>query len=442
MGDHAVGPDQGDADEQVPRRAVAASAAGPLALVATAPADGAAGRRPSRASRWPAPASAARPARRARVPARTTATRSPAACSTTRSSRWCRGPGRAGAVAPPVQLGAAAAGTTASRASAAAAQHRRRLARCRGRGHAPGRHARDCVASPAAGVPGRRSRRQPAPRGERAADADGSSVPASTACGAEAVGRSAGIRTPPPARPPAAGGRRCAPAGHLAAQPRASGRPCPGWTARPGRTRSAAAAWCPGLGAEHARHVPGLVHADAVLAGDRPAVRDAEVEDRAGHLLGRARPRPAGVVEEDQRVQVAVAGVEDVGHPDAGARRTSSPMRAQHLRQRGARDHAVLDDVVGADPADRGERGLAPLPDQRPLGVVGGDPDLERAVVPAEPLDLGRTARSTSAAGPSSSTMSTAPGAGRVAAVHGRLGGLDGQRVHHLDRRRHHPGAR
>ena len=36
-----------------------------------------------------------------------------------------------------------------------------------------------------------------------------------------------------------------------------------------------------------------LSDADAVLAGDRAAVLDAEVEDRAGDLLGRARPRPA-----------------------------------------------------------------------------------------------------------------------------------------------------
>ncbi len=38
---------------------------------------------------------------------------------------------------------------------------------------------------------------------------------------------------------------------------------------------------------EHPRHVGRLVDADPVLAGDRPAVADAEVEDRAADLLGR-----------------------------------------------------------------------------------------------------------------------------------------------------------
>ena len=147
------------------------------------------------------------------------------------------------------------------------------------------------------------------------------------------------------------------------------------------------------------------------------------------------------VVEEHERVQVAVAGVEDVGHPDAARRRTIVGDAAQHLGQRGARDDAVLHDVVRADPADRGERRLAALPEQRPLGVVGRDADLERPAVAAERLDLRRTAPRPRRAGPSSSTMSTAPGALRVAAVHRRLGRLDRERVHHLDRGRHDAGA-
>ena len=70
-----------------------------------------------------------------------------------------------------------------------------------------------------------------------------------------------------------------------------------------------------------------LVRADAVLAGDRAAVLDAQVEDRARHLLGPLGLARHGVVEEHQRVQVAVAGVEDVGHPDAVLAADSSAMR-------------------------------------------------------------------------------------------------------------------
>ena len=156
-----------------------------------------------------------------------------------------------------------------------------------------------------------------------------------------------------------------------------------------------------------------------------------------------ARSACAGhrVVEEHQRVQVAVAGVEDVGHPDARARRRGRAIAPQHLGQRGPRDHAVLDDVVGADPADRGERGLAALPEQRPLGVVGGDPDLERAGLRGTAgstcgelsVHLGRRAVQLD--------DQHRAGALRVAAVHRGLGRLDGQRVHHLDGGRDHAGG-
>ena len=78
---------------------------------------------------------------------------------------------------------------------------------------------------------------------------------------------------------------------------------------------------------EHARHVLRLVHADAVLAGDRAAVLDAEVEDGAADALGRLAGTLDLVVEEHQRVQVAVAGVEDVGHPHARRRRRARRWR-------------------------------------------------------------------------------------------------------------------
>jgi hypothetical protein len=71
------------------------------------------------------------------------------------------------------------------------------------------------------------------------------------------------------------------------------------------------------VGAEHPRHVPGLVNADAVLAGDRAAVLQAGVQDRTGDLLGRFGLARHLVVVEHQRVEVPVARVEHVGYPDA-----------------------------------------------------------------------------------------------------------------------------
>ena len=166
---------------------------------------------------------------------------------------------------------------------------------------------------------------------------------------------------------------------------------------------------------------------------------DAQVEDRAAHLLGRLTGTLDRVVEEHQRVQVAVAGVEDVGHADAGVPGEVGD-RLEHLGQRGARDDAVLDDVVGADPPDRGERGLAALPDQRAVGRVGGEPLLEGAVLVAQPLDLGVLLLDLDR---STVELDDEHGAGAVGvvAVHGGLGGLDRERVHHLDRGGHDAGG-
>src|SRR6185436_20391880 len=66
-------------------------------------------------------------------------------------------------------------------------------------------------------------------------------------------------------------------------------------------------------------HQVALLDADAVLAGEAAADVDAQLEDLGACFLG-----PLGLtlvvgVVEDERMQVAVAGVEDVGHPEAVA---------------------------------------------------------------------------------------------------------------------------
>jgi len=186
------------------------------------------------------------------------------------------------------------------------------------------------------------------------------------------------------------------------------------------------------VGAEHLRHVPGLVHAHAVLAGDRAAVLQAGVQDRAGHLLGRLGLTRHLVVVEHQRVQVPVARVEYVRHPDpGGSRQRGDP--GQHRAQRRPRHHAVLDDERRADPAHRGERRLAPGPDDRPLGRVVGRPDLGRARGLAQGTD-GRQFGLHLGGRPVQLDDQHGARPGRVVAVHRGLGRLDGQRVHHLDR--------
>ena len=112
-----------------------------------------------------------------------------------------------------------------------------------------------------------------------------------------------------------------------------------------------------------------------MFAGDRAAESDAQPQDVGGQRLGALEGARLTAVVEDERVQVAVAGVEHVGHAHAVLRRQLLD-GDQRLAQLRARHHAVLDDEVGADPPDRRERALAPLPQQRALLGVGGDPHL------------------------------------------------------------------
>src|SRR5712692_2250947 len=114
---------------------------------------------------------------------------------------------------------------------------------------------------------------------------------------------------------------------------------------------------------KHHRHELLLFLADAVLAGDRAARLDAEFQNAEGQLLGEALLPGDLAVVEHQGMQVAVAGVEDVGYTQARFRAELFDV-AHHLGQRRARDHAVLNDVVRRDASHCGESGLAALPDQ------------------------------------------------------------------------------
>ena len=88
--------------------------------------------------------------------------------------------------------------------------------------------------------------------------------------------------------------------------------------------------------------------------------------------------RLVGVVE-DQRMQIAVAGVEDVGDAQAVLLRQLAHA-GQHLRQFLARDGAVHAVIVGRDAADRRERRLAAGPEGQPLRLRRRDAAGGRAV--------------------------------------------------------------
>ena len=170
--------------------------------------------------------------------------------------------------------------------------------------------------------------------------------------------------------------------------PSRRGRSCAGSRVRSGsKTARRRVIASRSSGENKQRHLRDLLDADAVLAGDAAAERDARLEDLpAGreHALDLVR---VALVEEDDRVDVAVAGVEDVADAEAvalGRRRD----RAQDLGHARARHDAVLRAVVRREAPDGAERPLARLPERGALGVVARRRRTSRAPCrPAERVD-------------------------------------------------------
>src|SRR5205807_1127317 len=106
------------------------------------------------------------------------------------------------------------------------------------------------------------------------------------------------------------------------------------------------------------RHVAVLLHADAVLAGERTARLDARREDLDAGLL-RALELIGSVaqVEHDQRMNVPVPGMEDIGDPDA-VPLSGLLDETEDLGKAGPRDDPVLHVVVRGETAHRRERAL------------------------------------------------------------------------------------
>ena len=91
------------------------------------------------------------------------------------------------------------------------------------------------------------------------------------------------------------------------------------------RARSAGENWT--------SHQVALLDADAVLAGQAAADRDAQLQDLGAGKLGPVRLVGVVGIVEDQRMQVAVAGVEDVGDLEA--------VRSADLRRSGPAPRAA-----------------------------------------------------------------------------------------------------
>ena len=104
--------------------------------------------------------------------------------------------------------------------------------------------------------------------------------------------------------------------------------------------------------AEHRRHIIALLHADAVLASDRAAQRYTKRQDLARQLLGFVQRARLAPVIQNQRVQVAVAGMKDVGDIQLIFLFKRVDFQ-QRFAQAAARDDAVLHDIIGAQAPDR-----------------------------------------------------------------------------------------
>jgi len=167
-----------------------------------------------------------------------------------------------------------------------------------------------------------------------------------------------------------------------------------------------------------------------VFAGDGAAGGDAEVEDFGGESFGGVLLAGDAGVVEDERMEVAVAGVEDVGDADACCGAEARDF-AHDFREGGAGDDAVLHDVVGGDAAHGGEGGFAPFPDERALGVGLRDANFGRGVGATDFVDVSHEGGDFGNGAVELDEEKRA--AHRIVGVDGGFGGLDGERVHHFD---------
>ena len=93
-----------------------------------------------------------------------------------------------------------------------------------------------------------------------------------------------------------------------------SGNTLAGFSSQPGSNADLMRrCWSSSLRGELHRHQVALLDADAVLAGQAAADLDAQLQDVGAEVLRLVEAVGIVGVEHDQRMQVAVAGVEDVG---------------------------------------------------------------------------------------------------------------------------------
>ncbi len=250
---------------------------------------------------------------------------------------------------------------------------------------------------PDASTDRRRSHRVPPPR-----TAIGPSSPTSSANASSTGSRSTSVARHPHTP---VGTLRSA---WMSAQLCPTGNTLPGFARHAGsNARRRRSWWSRSSSVNMPRHVRLLLDADAVLAGQHPAGverRGDDLRSRGVHPFEHARLAP---VEQQQRMQVAVAGVEHVHHDQVVTVGDLVDL-LEHVGELRPGHDGVVEVVVGRDLGDRPEGRLAALPEQLPLGIGTGEADLGRTVAPPDRRRSRRRRSPTPASSPSTSARSTA----------------------------------
>jgi hypothetical protein len=116
------------------------------------------------------------------------------------------------------------------------------------------------------------------------------------------------------------------------------------------------------VGSEHVWEEGLFFESDAVFAGDAAAHGDAEAEDFCGGGFGAFEGAGFASIVHDEGVEVAVAGMEDIGDAELVAAGDFADA-AEGFAEAAAWDDAILDDEVRAEAADGGEGAFAAFPD-------------------------------------------------------------------------------
>ena len=168
-----------------------------------------------------------------------------------------------------------------------------------------------------------------------------------------------------------------------------------------------------------------------MLAGDRAAHFNAQLQDAAGQGLRAFQRAGLAAIKQDERMEIAVASVKDVRYAQPCLVRHLADA-AQCLAELAARHDAVLHNEVGREPAYGAESALAPLPDGQALlgvasgahfdGLAGGDDGIQAGAISGHGF-----------AGALQFDDQDGLAAGRIFGVDSGYCGLQGQGVHDLN---------